>query len=53
MLQEKRFSSNEEVIAADEAYFEAEDKSFYKHNIKRLEKCWNDCIVLERDYVDE
>ena len=28
MLQGKRFSSDDEVIAATEAYFEAKDKSF-------------------------
>jgi len=33
MLQGKRFGSNEEVIAATEAYFEDKDKSFYKHGI--------------------
>ena len=36
MLQEKRFGSNEEVIAETEAYFEANDKSFYKHGIEKL-----------------
>ena len=38
MLQGKRFGSNEEVIAETEAYFEAKDKSFYKHGIEKLEK---------------
>ena len=47
MLQGKRFSSNEEVIAETEAYFEAKDKSFYKHGIEKLEKRWNDCITLK------
>ena len=53
MLQGKRFGSNEEVIAGTEAYFEAKDKSFYKHGIEKLEKRWNDCIALEGDYIDE
>ena len=53
MLQGKRFGSNEEVIAETEAYFEAKDKSFYKHDIEKLEKRWNDCIALEGDYIDE
>ncbi len=53
MLQGKRFGSNEEVIAANEAYFKAKDKSFYEHGIKKLEKRWNDCIALEGDYVDK
>ncbi len=39
MLQGKRLCSNEEVIAATKTYFVAEDKSFYKHGIEKLEKC--------------
>ena len=53
MLQGKIFGSNEEVIAETEAYFEAKDKSFYKHGIEKLEKRWNDCIALVGDYIDE
>ena len=53
MLQGKIFGSNEEVIAETEAYFEAKDKSFYKHGIEKLEKRWNDCIALKGDYIDE
>ena len=49
MLQGKIFGSNEEVISKTEA----KDKSFYKKGIKMLEKCWNQCITLEGDYVDE
>ena len=53
MLQGKRIGSNEEVIAETEAYFEAKDKSFYKHGIEKLGKRWNDCIALEGDYIHE
>ena len=53
MLKEKKFDSNEEVIAKSEAYFKADDKSFYKKGIQLLEKHWNECITLEGDYVDE
>ena len=53
MLQGKRFSFNKEVISETEVYFEAKDKSFYEKGIKLLEKCWNQCITLEGDYVDE
>ena len=53
MLQGKRFSSDDEVIAATEAYFEAKDKSFYKKCIESFKKRWNDCIAMEGDYVDE
>ena len=47
MLQGKKFGSNEEVIAAAEAYFESKDESFYKKCIKKLEKHWNEYITLE------
>ncbi len=53
MLLRKRFDSYENVITATEAYFEAKDKSFYKHGIEKLEKHWNDCVTLEGDNVDE
>ena len=51
--QGRRFGSNEEVIAETKAYFEAKDKSFYKHGIEKLEKRWNDYIALEGNYIDE
>ena len=38
ILQEKRFGSNEEVIAETNAYFEDKDKSFYMAGIEKLEK---------------
>ena len=53
MLQGKRVGSIEEVISVTEAFFEAKDKLLYKKGIELLEKCWNQCITLERDYVDE
>ena len=53
MLQRKRFGSNEEMIAETEAYFESKDESLYKKSIEKLEKRWNKCITLERNYVDE
>ena len=36
MLQEKRFGSNEEVIAETEAYFKSKGESFYKKGIEKL-----------------
>jgi len=36
-LQGKRFTSNEEVIAETEAYFEGLDVSYYRKGIKMLE----------------
>ena len=53
MLQEKRFGSNEEVIAETEVYFVAKDKSFYKHASERLKKRWNDSIALRGDQIYE
>ena len=53
MLEGKRFSSDDEVIAATEAYFEAKDKSIYKKGIESSEKRWNDCIAMEGDYLNE
>ena len=53
MLQGKRFGSNGEVIVDTEAHFETKDKSFHKKGIEMLEKCWNECITLEGDHVDD
>ena len=53
MLQGKRFGSNEEEIAETEAYFQSKDESFYKNGIETLGKHWNECIMLEGNYVDE
>ena len=53
MHQGKRFGFKEEVISETEVCFEAKDKLFNKKGIKLLEKCWNQCITLEGDYVDE
>ena len=53
MLQGKRFGSNEEMTLETEAYFKAKNKSFYKTGIELLEKCWNQCVTLEGDYIDE
>ena len=32
--------------------FSPPKKSFYKKGIELLEKCWNQCIMLEGDYID-
>ena len=53
ILQGKRFGSNEEVIAETEAYFESKDESFYKKDIEKLVKRFNECITLEENYVDD
>ncbi|KAF7282892.1 hypothetical protein GWI33_001840 [Rhynchophorus ferrugineus] len=48
----KKFSSNEEVIAETEAYFETKDKSYYKNDIEKLEGHYNQRITLEGNYVE-
>lgn len=51
-LVEEKFSSNEEVIAETEAFFEAKEKSHYKRSIKKLHDCYNRRIALEGSYVE-
>ncbi|XP_032691619.1 uncharacterized protein LOC116854125 [Odontomachus brunneus] len=52
MLTGKKFSTNEEIIAESEAYFEAKEKSYYKNDIEKLHDRYNRCIALEGNYVE-
>ncbi|KAF7269848.1 hypothetical protein GWI33_017131 [Rhynchophorus ferrugineus] len=52
MFAGKKCSSNEEVIAETEVYFEAKDKSYYKNVIEKLEGHYNQCITLENNFVE-
>ena len=47
----KRFSSNEEVIDAVNAYFADLEKSYVSEGMKKLEFRWTKCVALEGDYV--
>lgn len=38
MIQERKFDSDEEVIAEIDAYFERKDKLFYKKGIEKLKE---------------
>lgn len=49
----QRFSTNDEVIAAVDEYFDDLQDSFYKSGIESLEKRWRKCILLEGDYVEK
>ena len=49
----KRFSSNEEIIAATNEYFEGFDKNYFLKGIKTLEYCYNKWIQLKGDYVEK
>ena len=52
-LGSKRFSSNEDIIAATNEYFEGFDKNYFIKGIKTLEYCYNKWIQLKGDYVEK
>ena len=49
----KRFSSNEEIIAATNEYFKRLDKNYFLEGIKKLEYRYYKCIQLKGDYVEK
>jgi histone-lysine N-methyltransferase SETMAR len=49
-LAGKRFSSNQEAIAAVVGYFADLTKNHYRDGIMALEHRWNKCISLKGDY---
>lgn len=49
----KRFSSNEEIIDATNAYFAEFEKSYFLEGLKKLEYRWEKCIALKGDYVEK
>lgn len=49
----KRYRSNEEVIAATEAYFEELPKTYYTEGLKKLEYRWEKCVDLQGDYIEK
>ena len=51
-LRGKRFSSNEEAIAAVEQYFAELPENHYRDGIKLLEDLWNKCVQVEGDYIE-
>lgn len=52
-LRGKRFSSNEEVIAAVEGYFAELPENHYSQGIHKLEDRWNKCIEVEGNYAEK
>ncbi|CAK9833213.1 Histone-lysine N-methyltransferase SETMAR [Anthophora retusa] len=52
-LRGKRFSSNEEVIAAANDYFEELPKNHFREGINELENRWKKCIELKGEYTEE
>ena len=49
----EKFSTDDEVKVAVEAFFEEQDKSFFCKGMQGLEKRWKKCIELEGDYVEK
>jgi len=52
-LAGQKFESNEEVIAATEAYFADLEKTYFSDGLKKLEHRWVKCIELKGDYVEK
>ena len=51
-LAGQKFQSNEEVIAATEAYADLQ-KTYFSDGLKKLEHRWVKCIKLKGDYVEK
>lgn len=51
-MRGKRFSTNDEVIAAVEAYFTDLPDSYFRDGIHKLESRWNKCIEVQGDYTE-
>ena len=49
----KRFSSDEEVIAAVDEYLKGFETSYFSEEIKKLEERWIKCVEVEGDYVEK
>ncbi|EFN87997.1 Histone-lysine N-methyltransferase SETMAR, partial [Harpegnathos saltator] len=51
-LAGKRFTSNDEAIAAEDGYFADLPESHFTTGIELLEKRWNKCIEAPGDYIE-
>ncbi|EFN76357.1 hypothetical protein EAI_02829, partial [Harpegnathos saltator] len=51
-LAGKRFTSNDEAIAATDGYFADLPESHFNNGIELLEKRWNKCIEVSEDYIE-
>jgi len=52
-LAGQKFASNEEVVAASEAYFADLEKTYFSDGLKKLEHRWVKCIKLKGDYFEK
>ncbi|EFN69117.1 hypothetical protein EAG_00026, partial [Camponotus floridanus] len=48
-----KFASNEEVIAATNAYFTEFQPTYFLDGLKKLEHQWTKCIDLKGDYIEK
>ena len=51
-MRGKHFSSNEEIIAAVEAYFSSLLESHFRDGIHKLEDNWTKCVEVKGDYIE-
>jgi len=52
-LAGQNFASNEEIVAATQAYFADLEKTYFLDGLKKLEHHWVKCIELIGDYVEK
>ena len=48
----QHFSSNEDLTAAAEGYFEDQAEDFYSDGIKSLHSKWRKCIGVHGNYIE-
>ncbi|CAK1583556.1 unnamed protein product [Parnassius mnemosyne] len=49
----QRFSTNDEVKAAVDAYFDSKEESFFFNGLNAWKGRWQKCIKLDGDYVEK
>jgi len=52
-MSDTRFSSDNDVIVYVEVFIQGQDDLFYKTGIQKMQKRWNKCIEVGRDYVEK
>lgn len=52
-LSGQHFGSDDDVIAAADAYFDTLEESFYAEGIRALQHRWRKCADLQGDYVEK
>lgn len=53
IYSQKRFGSNEEVIATTNDYFEGLEKNYYLEDIEKFKNRWAKCTYLKGNYVQK